>query len=76
MDIALPCAAGRDRNSATLAFPWAGMKWLANGRPLSPREGGIWKIFFGRFEKLQSAGVEIDPHGASVSVSVESVQAL
>ena len=49
-----------------LAFPWAGMKWLANGRPLPPREGDIWKIFFGRFEKLESAGVEIDPHPAWV----------
>lgn len=40
----------------TVAFPWAGMKWLANGRSLPPQEGDVWRIFFGRFEKLEIAG--------------------
>lgn len=38
-----------------LAFPWNGMKWLANGRSLPPRDGDEWNIFFGRFEKLEIA---------------------
>jgi len=47
-----------------LAFPWAGMKWLANGRSLPPREGDEWRIFFGRFEKLMVGSIEVDPHPA------------
>jgi hypothetical protein len=38
-----------------LAFPWTGMKWLANGRSLPPQDGDEWNIFFGRFEKLEVA---------------------
>jgi hypothetical protein len=49
-----------------LAFPWAGMAWLANGRSLPPQEGDTWRIFFGRFEKLNSNGVEVQPHPAWV----------
>ncbi len=47
-----------------LAFPWSGMKWLANGRPLPPRNGDVWRVFFGRFEKLLLGGQELDPHPA------------
>lgn len=47
-----------------LAFPWAGMQWLANGRPLPPADGDIWQMFFGRFEKLTPSGVEVQPHPA------------
>ena len=49
-----------------LAIPWAGMAPLANNRSLPPREGDIWRMFFGRFEKLKSAGAEIQPHPAWV----------
>lgn len=49
-----------------LAFPWQGMKWLANGRSLPPQEGDVWRIFFGRFEKLAPSGIEIQPHPAWV----------
>jgi hypothetical protein len=35
-----------------LAFPWAGMTSLADGRSLPPKDGDEWRIFFGRFEKL------------------------
>jgi hypothetical protein len=49
-----------------LAFPWQGMKRLANGRSLPPREGDIWKIFFGRFQLLKAGGNEIEPHPAWV----------
>jgi len=47
-----------------LAFPWEGMKWLANGRSLPPREGDVWRIFFGRFQAWKPNGVEILPHPA------------
>ncbi|MBV9082529.1 MAG: carbohydrate-binding family 9-like protein [Acidobacteriaceae bacterium] len=47
-----------------VAIPWAGMKPLANNRPLPPRDGDVWRMFFGRFEKLRVAGVEVQPHPA------------
>jgi Carbohydrate-binding family 9 len=47
-----------------LAFPWAGMKWLADGRALPPEDGDTWRMFFGRFEKLTAGGQEIEPHPA------------
>jgi hypothetical protein len=47
-----------------LAFPWKGMKWLANGRSLPPKEGDVWRMFFGRFQKLMPGGVELQPHPA------------
>ncbi len=50
-----------------IAFPWEGMKWLAQGgRSLPPRDGDEWRIFFGRFEKLLAAGRELQPHPAWV----------
>ncbi|MGB8494462.1 MAG: carbohydrate-binding family 9-like protein [Candidatus Acidiferrum sp.] len=45
-----------------LAFPWKDAKWLAGDRPLPPKEGDTWKIFFGRFELLHVAGAEVQPH--------------
>jgi hypothetical protein len=48
--------------SVELAFPWAGMPWLANGRSLPPNDGDTWRIFFGRFQKLESRGKEVQPH--------------
>ena len=47
-----------------LAFPWEGMRPLANGRTLPPRDGDIWRIFFGRFEKMVFGGQEVNPHPA------------
>lgn len=47
-----------------LAFPWSGMKHLANGRALPPREDDEWRIFFGRFEKLITAGARPQPQPA------------
>ncbi len=47
-----------------LAFPWAGMKWLAGNRPVPPRDGDVWRMFFGRFEKLTPSGREVQPHPA------------
>ncbi len=42
--------------SVELAFPWAGMAWLAGGRPLPPQEGDEWRIFFGRYQKMELNG--------------------
>jgi hypothetical protein len=47
-----------------LAFPWRGLAPLANGRPVPPRPGDTWRIFFGRFELLSPGGQEIRPHPA------------
>jgi hypothetical protein len=52
-----------------LAFPWAGMKHLANGRSLPPNPGDVWRLFLGRFQKIK-VGTEyiqaawcLTPHG-------------
>jgi hypothetical protein len=42
-----------------LAFPWKDLKPLAAGRSLPPRDGDTWRIFFGRFEKLETGGREL-----------------
>ena len=53
-----------------LAFPWEGMKWLANGRNLPPREGDMWKIFLGRYQQIKMNGKQtavgwaLDPIGS------------
>jgi hypothetical protein len=44
-----------------IAFPWAGMKHLADGRPLPPVDGDEWRIFFGRFEKLPVGSAVVSP---------------
>lgn len=49
-----------------LAFPWDGMRWLANGRSLPPQAGDAWRIFFGRFQKMMHSGLEVEPHPAWV----------
>jgi hypothetical protein len=45
-----------------VAFPWAGMKALAGGRPLPPREGDVWRMDFSRFELLEFCGAKAEPH--------------
>lgn len=47
---------------AAIAFPWSGMKHLAGGRALPPKEGDIWRMDFSRFELLQYNGVKARPH--------------
>ena len=44
-----------------LAFPWEGMKWLADGRSLPPKEGDVWRIDCSRFEQLGPKGEKLDP---------------
>ena len=50
--------------SAQIALPWQGLKWLAGGRSLPPRDGDVWRIFFGRFERMNPSGIEVQPHPA------------
>jgi hypothetical protein len=47
-----------------LVLPWRGFGWLANDRPVPPRAGDTWRMFFGRFEKLRAGGHELQPHPA------------
>ena len=49
-----------------IALPWSGMRWLAGERATPPKDGDVWKMFFGRFEKLTTSGVELTPHPAWV----------
>jgi hypothetical protein len=44
-----------------LAFPWDGMRTLAQGRALPPKDGDIWRMDFSRFEALHANGRLIDP---------------
>lgn len=43
------------------AFPWAGMRHLAGGRPLPPRDGDVWRMNFSRFEALDCGGRRVEP---------------
>lgn len=44
-----------------LAFPWKGMGLLADGRPLPPRDGDIWRMDFSRFEAFDPKGNPVQP---------------
>jgi hypothetical protein len=44
-----------------LAFPWSGLRNLAQGRSLPPRGGDIWRMDFSRFEALRTAGLRVAP---------------
>ncbi len=54
-----------------LAFPWEGMRILAGGRDIPPRDGDIWRFDFSRFQALHynghkaapSPGWSFNPHG-------------
>ncbi len=47
-----------------IAIPWGSLEILANGRPVPPANGDIWKMFLGRFQKLMASGQEVSPHPA------------
>ena len=49
-----------------IAIPWQSLKWLANGRSLPPQKGDVWRMFFGRFQKMTPSGQEVNPHPAWV----------
>ena len=42
--------------TAELAFPWRGLRWLADGRALPPRDGDIWRIDCSRFQQFTKDG--------------------
>jgi len=44
-----------------MALSWKGMALLAQGRPLPPRPGDIWRMDFSRFEALLSCGGRVQP---------------
>lgn len=54
---------------ASITFPWAGMTHLAHGRSLPPKAGDVWKLFLGRFQKIEIGEKEVQaawclsPHG-------------
>lgn len=54
--------------TAEIAFPWSGMKWLANGRTLPPKDGDIWNIFLGRYQQMKNNGTK-----TSVGWSLDSI---
>jgi len=46
------------------AIPWTSLQLLANGRSIPPEPGDKWNLFLGRFQKLMSGGIEVQPHPA------------
>lgn len=42
-----------------IKIPWSDMKWLTLDRTVPPKDGDIWKMFFGRFENLRVNGSEV-----------------
>jgi hypothetical protein len=50
--------------TAEIAIPWSSLALLANGRTIPPRNGDIWNLFLGRFQKLMVSGKEVQPHPA------------
>lgn len=56
----------RDRGwTVELAFPWAGMEWLAKAenRQLPPAEGDVWRMDFSRFNTYKEAPPARDSGG-------------
>lgn len=47
--------------SAEIAFPWAGLKWLADGRALPPKDGDVWRIDASRFQHFAPDGKLVEP---------------
>lgn len=48
-----------------LAFPWPGMKWLAqaDGRSLPPKNGDVWRMDFSRFNQYKAPAPAKDSGG-------------
>ncbi len=47
--------------TAELAFPWAGLRWLSDGRALPPRDADVWRIDCSRFQQVDASGRAIPP---------------
>ena len=52
--------------SLEISIPWTSLDLLANGRSLPPKNGDIWNMLLGRFQKLMVSGQEVQPHPAMV----------
>ena len=66
MDGTLNNDTDRDRGwTVELAFPWKGMKWLAQAdhRSLPPKDGDVWRIDFSRFNTYKEAPPANDSGG-------------
>lgn len=50
--------------SLEIAIPWEGLAPLADGRQLPPADGDEWRMFLGRFQRLELSGEEVLPHPA------------
>jgi hypothetical protein len=44
-----------------LAFPWSGLRWLADGRSRPPKGGDVWRIDCSRFQHAGRRGERLDP---------------
>ncbi|MCP4305003.1 MAG: polyhydroxyalkanoate depolymerase [bacterium] len=59
----------RDRGwTVELAFPWDGLRPLANGRAVPPADGDVWRMSFSRFNQYKegpddSSGWTLSAHG-------------
>ena len=56
---AIPGPNARAGWTVEIAFPWAGMAWLANGRSLPPQDGDQWRLFIGRYQQLHASGQDM-----------------
>lgn len=52
--------------SLEISIPWTSLGFLANGRSLPPKNGDVWNMLLGRFQKLMVSGKEVQPHPAMV----------
>jgi len=55
--------------SLEIAIPWSGLDLLADGRSLPPQPGDEWRMFLGRFQRLELGGKEVLPHPATALTS-------
>jgi hypothetical protein len=44
-----------------LALPWEGLRGLADGRALPPRDGDVWRIDCSRFQQFDRTGRKLEP---------------
>lgn len=62
VDGVLNSGTGTDRGwSVELALPWEGLRLLADGRSLPPRDGDVWRIDCSRFQQAGRKGEKLDP---------------
>ena len=47
--------------TAEIAFPWQGLRHLADGRALPAKEGDVWRMDISRFQWLEEGGRQVCP---------------